>query len=256
MFVLENLCSGYYGGKCFLRDISLEIPGKSFTSIIGQNGSGKSTLLRTLAGLEKYSGHAGLGNYEIARISRGKFAKSVSVMLSGKNFTPSYPFTVREIISLGRLPHRKLFARLTEHDQEIILNAAKELHLEKFLDRNIMTLSDGERQLALLACALAQDTQIILLDEPTASLDPDKSLRIFALLRELANDGKCIIAAVHDINASLNYSDYYVALKNGKLISNGTAKNLSPEILREIYDTNFVKYVNSERNDVLWHAVC
>lgn len=116
-----------------------------------------------------------------------------------------------------------------------------------------MTLSDGERQLAFIACSLAQDTSIILLDEPTSALDPDKSAKVFALLKRLSDNGRSIIAAVHDINLSLSYSHYYIALKEGRLISHG--RKISGDVLRELYGAEFIPYHNYERNDSMWRAL-
>ena len=126
------------------------------------------------------------------------------------------------------------------------------LNVKKFLDSNIMNLSDGERQLILLASALVQDTQTIILDEPVSALDPDKSARVFKILSELASKGKTIIAAVHDINIATAYSDFYIALKSGEIISHGQIKNLNANILSRLYDINFTAYTHE--NKIMWHA--
>ena len=251
VYTLKNLSAGW-GNNIVLRNITLDIP-SGMVSLIGPNGSGKSTLLRVLAGLMGYSGSVELNGREIRNISRRKFARSVSVVMSSKTLRPSYPFSVREIIAMGRLPYRGIFSRLTRNDNDIISSSAETLGITALLERDIMTLSDGERQLAFIACALAQDTGTILLDEPTSCLDPDRSAKVFALMRTLAYGGKCIIAAVHDINASLPYSDYYIALKSGQVISNG--RKISSDVLRELYGTNFAAYHNNERNDEMWRAL-
>ena len=200
-----------------------------------------------------YSGSVALHGREVRNITRRKFAHTVSVVMSGKTLRPSYPFSVREIIAMGRLPYRGIFSRLTRNDEAVIARSAKILGITEFLDRDIMTLSDGERQLAFIACALAQDTGTILLDEPTSCLDPDRSAKVFALMKTLADDGKCIVAAVHDINASLTYSDRYIALKSGRIISHG--RKISGDVLRELYGTSFTAYHNNERNDEMWRAL-
>ena len=107
----------------------------------------------------------------------------------------------------------------------------------------------------LIACGLAQDTDIMLLDEPANSLDPDKSARVYALLRMLADDGKSIIASVHDVNIPRAYSDYYIALKEGKLISHGDIRELDEEILHELYGVRFKAYYDNERNGLMWRAL-
>lgn len=251
MYSLRNLYASY-GKKSVLRDLSLDIP-HGLVSLIGPNGSGKSTLLRVLAGLMGYSGHVLLHGREVKTFSRREISRDVAFVMSSNNFRPSYPFSVREIIEMGRLPHRGIFTRLTHYDNEIINHSAEILGISHLLSRGIMTLSDGERQLAFIACSLAQSTSTILLDEPTSALDPDKSAKVFALLRTLSDDGRSIIAAVHDINLSLSYSDYYIALKGGELISHG--QKISAEVLHDLYGTKFIPYHNDERNDSMWRAL-
>ena len=190
---------------------------------------------------------------EVRNIPRREFARNAAFVMSGNSLRPSYPFSVREIIEMGRLPYRGIFSRLTQSDIDAVNQSAQILGITHLLERDIMTLSDGERQLAFLACSLAQNTGIILLDEPTSALDPDKSAKVFALLRTLADGGRSIIAAVHDINLSLSYSDYYIALRDGELISHG--RKISGSVLRELYGTEFIPYNNKERNDSMWRAL-
>ena len=252
MFTAKDLCSGY-GKRIILKHISLTQQEGRLISLIGPNGSGKTTLLRVLAGLQGYSGNVMLYGHEVRNISRKKFARSVGFVMSGRSFAPSYPFSVREIIAMGRMPFTGIFSRLTPKDYAIIEHSADMAGVTHLLGRNIMTLSDGEKQLVLLASGLAQDTGILLLDEPTSSLDPDKSAKVFALLRRLADEGKSIIAAVHDINISLAYSDGYIALRDGVLISHG--HKVSGKVLMDLYGTGFIPYSSNERNDLMWRAL-
>jgi len=245
LYRLENLALSYEK-KLILKNISLEIP-CGLVSLIGPNGAGKTSLLRVLSGLEKnYSGRVFLNDRDIKKISRKNFSRVLSFVMSNKNFRPSYSYSVREIIALGRLPFTGLFGRLKNYDRELIENAAELLKISNLLSRDIMTLSDGERQLVFIAAAIAQDTEIILLDEPTASLDPDKTAQIFALLKKLSSEGRNIIAAVHDINIASSYSDFYIAIKNGGLIFNG--KELNQKILKDLYGVDFIK-------TLMWRAL-
>lgn len=251
LYKLENLALTYE--KKILKNLSLEIPCR-FISLIGANGAGKTSLLRVLAGLEKnYSGNIKLEETEIKNLSRKKISRVLSFVMSNKNFRPLYSFSVREIIALGRLPFLGLFGRLKNHDNELIEHAADLLKISDLLNRDVMTLSDGEKQLAFIAAAIAQDTKIILLDEPTASLDPDKAALVFSLLKKLSDQGKSIIAAIHDINIASAYSDFYIAIKNGELIFSG--EKLNQEILSKVYDANFIPYFNNERKDFMWRAI-
>lgn len=251
-YTIKNLCS-CYGENIILKNLCLEIPACSLVSLIGPNGSGKTTLLRVLAGLQKYTGSVALHGHEVKTISRKNFARSVSFVMSGRNFHPSYSFSVNEIISMGRMPFINLFSNLTEKDRNIIMRSSELAGVKHMLSRDITSLSDGEKQLVLLACALAQNTDTILLDEPTSSLDPDKSAKVFALLRKLADDGKNIIAAVHDINTCMPYSDYYIALRNGSVIFCGC--ELNSEVLENLYGTNFISYHNDKNSNIMWRAM-
>ena len=240
------------GEKVILKNLSLSIP-SGLVSLIGANGSGKTTLLRVMAGLESYSGRVELQGREVRKFSRKKISRALSFVMSDKRFRPSYSFTVREIVAMGRLPFLGMFGRMTARDFELVERAAELLSISHLMSRDMMTLSDGERQLAFIAAALAQDTEIILLDEPTASLDPDRSAMVFSLLRRLADDGRSIIAAVHDINVASVYSDFYVALRGGGLVFSGGS--LNEKNLCELYGAEFVPYHNNERNDVMWRVV-
>ena len=251
MYTVKGLCAGY-GKMPVLRCVTFpSVCG--LVSLIGPNGSGKTTLMRVLAGLMKYSGSVQLSGREVRDIPRKDFARSVGFVMSGRSFNPSYPFSVREVVAMGRMPFTGLFSRLTTHDEDLIARCADMAGITHMMGRDIMTLSDGERQLVLIASGLAQDTRILLLDEPTSSLDPDKSAKVFALLRKLADEGKTIIAAVHDINASLSYSDYYIALRDGAVISQG--HKVSGDVLKDLYGAEFVPYSNEERNDEMWRAL-
>ncbi len=196
-----------------------------------------------------------LHGHEVKKISRRNFARILSFVMSGRNFNPSYPFTVRELISMGRMPFMNLFSHITPNDEKIITRSANLTGIYNLLERNIMTLSDGERQLALISCGLVQNTDIMLLDEPANSLDPDKSTRVYSLLRRLAYNGKSIISSVHDVNISRSYSDYYIALKEGKLISHGDIHDLNEDILHELYGVRFRAYHDNEGNGLMWRAL-
>ncbi len=250
--MVKNLYSGY-GKNIILKDISLTQERGTLTSLIGANGSGKTTLLRVLAGLHNYSGSVMLSGHEVRNISRKNFARSVGFVMSGRSFSPSYPFSVREIVAMGRMPFTGIFSRLNHNDEKIIARSAEITGITHLMGRNIMTLSDGEKQLVLIASGLAQDTEILLLDEPTSSLDPDKAAKVFALLRRLADNGKSIIASVHDINISLSYSDCYIALREGVLISHG--HKISRDVLKSLYGADFIPYSSNERNDSMWRAL-
>ena len=252
MYSLENICA-FYSNRQALHNISFTLPPASFTALIGPVGSGKSTLLRLLAALHKnYSGSVNLSGKNIFSLSRKNIAQIIAFMPSVNNFHPQYPFTAKQVISMARLPFAKLLAPVP-HDAEIINNSAESLGMSHLLDRNILSLSDGQKQLTLLAAALAQSTKIILLDEPTSALDPDKAACVFSLLRRLADSGKLIVAAVHDINSVMPYAHSYSALKDGVLLSHG--QKLSRSLLYDLYGSEFLPYHNKKGSDLMWRAL-
>lgn len=250
-FRASGLTAGY-GGRSVLRGIDAEIPTGALTTLIGPNGSGKSTLLRALAGLQPYGGGLTLMDREARSISRRNFGRLVGVV--PQNFRPSYPFSVWEVIGMGRLPHQGPLARMGAEDEERILAAARRAGVEDLLSRSVTALSGGEAQRVLLACVLAQDPPVLLLDEPTSALDPNQAARVFDLLRELAREGRTVVAVVHDVNASLAFSDGYLALRGGRLTSQGPIGALDGGVLRELYGATFLPY-QSERGDVMWRAL-
>ncbi len=252
MYSLENVCASY-SGRQVLHNIYLTLPPASFTAIIGPVGSGKSTLLRLLAALHKnYSGSVTLSGKNIFSLPRKTAAQIIAFMPSANTFHPQYPFTVKQIISMARLPFSKLLAP-AKIDENIINHSAESLGISHLLNRNILSLSDGQKQLTLLASALAQSTQVILLDEPTSALDPDKAACVFSLLRRLADSGKLIIAAVHDINSVMPYVHGYSALKDGVLLSHG--QKLSQKLLYDLYGSEFLPYHNKKGYDLMWRAL-
>ena len=251
MFRMSGLKSGY-GGRDVLKGIDAEIEAGSFTALIGPNGSGKTTLLRVLAGLQPYGGVLTLDGREVCTIPRRGFGRTVAVV--PQNFRVNYPFSVWEVVCMGRLPRQGLFGRMSGEDESCVMNAARQVGIEGLMPRDAASLSGGEAQRVALACALAQDTPVLLLDEPTSALDPNQAARVFALLRELAEAGRTVIAVVHDVNAVLPFCDYYMAMSEGVLISRGPAVELNGDVLMSLYGTPFMPYY-SERGDAMWRAL-
>ena len=240
-----NVCSKY-ADSLILKGVSFSLRTHSLTSLIGPNGSGKTTLLRVLSRLNKYFGSVMLNGREITSIPRKEFARYVSFTMSAQNFHPHYPYTVSEILQL----HLQL--QNVPVNRDAINHYADVLGVTNLLFRSVLTLSDGQRQLALIAASLAQDTPIMLLDEPASSLDPDKAALVFSLLRSLAQQGKCIIASSHDINTAAAFSDEYLALKDGVLLSQG--RKLDAALLHELYGVAFSPYYEMKGTDPMWHV--
>lgn len=207
---LDRLTTGYTTprGKIIIQnDIRSELHRSEFTCLLGPNGAGKTTLLRTLGGfLPPLSGSVYIDGEEICGISRESLAKRVGVVLTER---PSLStMTVEQLVALGRSPYTDFWGRLTNKDRSIVeesLVATGSLHIR---NRLVDTLSDGERQKVMIAKALAQQTQIILLDEPTAFLDYPTKAETMRLLRDLAHkQHKTVFLSTHDINMALALAD-------------------------------------------------
>ena len=194
----------------------------SLTCLIGVNGSGKSTLLRTLAGfLSPISGSVLVNGYDIKKMTDRQRSKTIGIVLTEK--PDIQQFSAREIVALGRSPYTGFFDKLTDEDNRIIDESIDKIGISDIKDRLIDTLSDGERQKVMIAKVLAQQTPIILLDEPTAFLDYPSKIEVIELLTEMAHDmGKTIILSTHDLGTSLSKADHiWLMTKDKKLRTGG-----------------------------------
>jgi iron complex transport system ATP-binding protein len=210
-----------YGRATIVERLSLDIPRGAFTVLLGPNGSGKSTLLRALSGLiAPQAGAVLLDGLSIATFGAKELARRVGVLSQG----PSAPegLTVLDLVQQGRYPHRSLFGRWTRQDDEACAEAIALTRLEPLQGRALESLSGGERQRAWIAMALAQQTEILLLDEPTTFLDLAHQLEILDLIADLVRDRrKTVVAVLHDLNQAARYGDRMVLLKAGAVISAG-----------------------------------
>ncbi len=208
--LLHHLTTGY-GHKAVARGITARIEGGRLTCLLGSNGTGKSTLLRTIAGLQP----ALKGDIEIlkeggkgvtlATLSKRQLAQTISVVLTHQPLVGR--LTVREIVAMGRMPYTGFMGHLSKEDESIVDEALKTIHIEDFARRYFDALSDGERQKVMIAKALAQQTPIILLDEPTAFLDYPSKVDMMKLLRQLAEDmHKTILLSTHDLDLARRYA--------------------------------------------------
>lgn len=217
---LEDL-SVSLGGQQILSGVSLEVESGTLLGLIGPNGAGKTTLLRTIAGMIKPDqGTIWLTGDDVTDLSSRAVSRRVATLPQESNF--GFDFSVREIIEMGRHPHRDRFGR--QHDPELIEDAMTRTDVSQFEDRPVTTVSGGERQRVLLARALVQDTPILLLDEPTASLDVNHQIRTLELVRELVSDGKTVVAAIHDLDLAARYCDELALLADGELLTRGSPK--------------------------------
>lgn len=224
-----------YGGKKVVDDVSLSIPQGKITSFIGPNGAGKSTVLSIISRLlSADSGEVYLNGELLNSKKSSEIAKQLAILKQSNNI--NLRLTIEDLVAFGRFPYSK--GNLTETDRTFIDNAIAYMDLDDIRHQYIDNLSGGQRQRAYIAMTLAQDTDYILLDEPLNNLDMKHSVQIMQVLRKLVNElHKTVVIVIHDINFASCYSDYIIAMKNGRLVQQGEVNHImqSP-ILKEIYN--------------------
>ena len=227
-----------YNGKPVVDAVNLEIPKGKVISFIGPNGAGKSTVMGIISRLiAKDSGLVSFDGTELEKWKSKELSKRLAILTQSNNIQKK--LTVRELVAFGRFPYSG--NRTTKEDEEIIEQAIAYMELEAFRDRFIDELSGGQRQRALIAMVIAQDTDYILLDEPTNNLDIYHATNMMKIVRRLCDElEKTIILVLHEINYAAFYSDYICAFVDGKVAKFGTVKEvMTKETLSEIYKVDF-----------------
>ncbi|WP_010302636.1 ABC transporter ATP-binding protein [Kurthia senegalensis] len=224
-FETKHLQAGY-DRKIILDDVNVRIPSNKISIIIGANGCGKSTLLKTMARLIKpESGDVLLDGKSIHKMAPKQLAKILGLLPQ----SPIVPegITVADLVGRGRFPHQSVMKGWSKKDYEAVAEALEMMNITEFADRAIDELSGGQRQRVWIAMALAQQTDILFLDEPTTYLDITYQVEILDLLTDLNQKyGTTIVMVLHDINLSARYADYLFTVKNGKLIAEGAPKDI------------------------------
>jgi len=224
-----------YGSKKVVDNVSVTIPTGKITSFIGPNGAGKSTVLSIISRLlSADSGEIYLNGELLNRKKSSDIAKQLAILKQTNNI--NLRLTIEDLVSFGRFPYSK--GNLTQTDRTFIDNAIAYMDLDDIRHQYIDNLSGGQRQRAYIAMTLAQDTDYILLDEPLNNLDMKHSVQIMQVLRKLATElNKTVVIVIHDINFASCYSDYIIAMKNGKLVHQGEINHIMQStVLQDIYD--------------------
>ena len=236
---IKNLSFKYNTTKAIFSDLNLTIKKGEITTLLGKNGCGKSTLIKLLSkNITNYTGNIFLENKELKSYSLKELATKLSIVYQN-NITPQ-EITVFDMVSFARLPYQNIFFyKQTKEDIEKINFALKETDLIDYKNTIVSELSGGQLQRVYIAMCLAQDTEIIILDEPTTFLDIKYQKSIMKLVKRLNQElGLTIIMVLHDINQAITYSDNIVALLDGEIIKNDKAHTLlDEELLNKIYDT-------------------
>ena len=234
----DNLTVRYDRGMPVVIDgQSIAIPEEKIIALIGPNGSGKSTLLKTLARqLVPETGQVVLDGRDIAKLSRLQFARRVG-MLFQENVAPA-GLTVEDLVYHGRYGHRRLFESFTAEDRAAVEHALLMADIGHLRHRPVGRLSAGQKQLAWIAMALAQETQYLFLDEPTTFLDLAHQFEVMDLIHKLNRElHKTIVLVVHDLNLAARYADFIFALRDGRIVASGTPEVvLTVETLRQVFD--------------------
>lgn len=225
-----------YEKKVIVKDLSLNIPKGKITTIIGPNGCGKSTLLKSIGRILKpKNGTIYLNGENIKKFSTKEIAKDMAILSQspkGQN-----GLLVSELVSYGRFPHQKSFNRLTNDDNKIINWALEITGLSDFKEMEVESLSGGQRQRVWIAMALAQKTELILLDEPTTYLDMAYQLEILKLLYDLNRKQNCtIVMVLHDLNLAARFADYMIALRDGNIVRHGKVEEvMTHKVLKDTF---------------------
>lgn len=228
--------SAGYGERLVIPELSLQITMGAITALVGPNGSGKSTLLKALARLiAPRAGSVYLDGRAIASMPAREVARQLAILPQG----PVSPedLTVRELVEQGRYPHAGPLRMLRQQDSEAIARALIETNMTELRHRRMDSLSGGERQRAWIALALAQETPILLLDEPTTFLDVGHQLEILTLIRQLnRTQGKTIVLVLHDLNQAARFADRMIVLQAGRIVADGPPTAvLTPALLNEFF---------------------
>ena len=244
----ENLYLGY-GDTLIVKDVSINIPRGSFCSVIGPNGCGKSTLLKALSrNLPVRSGTIFINGKHLKSYD----TKILSRKLAFLTQSPHIPdqFSVKDLVSYGRFPHTNWIGILKSKDYEMINWAMDITEITRFEERELTSLSGGERQRVWIAMALAQEAEILLLDEPTTHLDIAHQFHILELIHKLNREMKrTVLMVLHDLNQAARYSDYLYVLNNGRLHAHGSPNEIITEtMLREVFSID-TKIIRDEDND-------
>ncbi len=221
-----------------LEDVSLTIEPGEFVGFVGPNGAGKTTLLRAISGaLEPDAGRVTIDGVDIHDASSKASSRLVSVVPQDTSLSFSFP--VRDVVEMGRHPHRSRFSPPTREDRKAVDQALERTRTAELAGRPIDEISGGQRQRAVLARAIAQETPALLLDEPTGSLDINHQIETLELVRELVDSGRAICAAIHDLDLAARYCDRLVMLADGGVRRTGAPETvLSAETLSDVFDSN------------------
>ena len=232
MLEIKNLSAGYPGTPV-LQDISLTLPEGAVTVIVGPNGCGKSTLLKALTGILPASGSVTLDGRELLSLSGRERARKVAFLPQNRQVPE---ITVKNLVLHGRFPYLSYPRRYRQEDLRIAEAAMEKMGVKELAERSLTTLSGGQRQKVYIAMALAQDTPVVLLDEPNAFLDIAHQLQLMEQAKALAGEGKTVVLVLHDLPLALQWADRVAVMDQGRMLALGTPEEIwSSGILDRVF---------------------
>jgi iron complex transport system ATP-binding protein len=255
MITLENVCCGY-GKKEVLLDVSLSLRKSELTCLLGKNGVGKTTLFKTILGLiPAISGKIYYDGKEHRRFSARDFAKYISYVPQAHG-TP-FPFTVLNVVLMGQYAHAEgMFGKPIKKNMDIAIQSLHTLGIEHLTDKNFSKISGGEKQLVLIARAVAQQPHFIAMDEPTANLDMGNQYTVLRLSQLLKQQGFGIIMNTHTPEHALNYADEVALLQDGRILTHGNPKTvIHSEILSKLYGAD-IEMITTKMSNGKYKYVC
>lgn len=230
-----------------LGPLDLSIARGEVVAVVGPNGAGKSTLLRVMAGtLKAHSGVVEIDGGDVALLPRGQVARLVAVVAQREEVPAGY--RVREVVAMGRAPHQRGALRMSDEDTRIMEGAIGRAGLVDLAERRVDELSGGEQKRVSIGRALAQDTPLLLLDEPSASLDVKQVGRLFRVLKEEAARGRSLVLVTHDLHLAAQYADRVVLLSKGTIVAEGAADEvMTADLLSRTFDVPMRNLREGER---------
>ena len=235
MLNVENLSFHYRNGPEILRQVSFSLEDGQFLAILGNNGAGKSTMLKCFNQILRVEGgHVWMDGEDLLTMTHREVAQRVAFVSQN---IPSTQMTVHDVVMLGRRPYMRW--GFTEEDHRIVHEAMDRLHLSDMRGRFLNELSGGERQKVMLARALAQQPKVLLLDEPTSSLDIQHQYQVLDIVRDICRTSTITaVMVIHDLNLALRFCDRFLLLKDGQVYRSGDSSILDRQALREVYGVN------------------
>ncbi|UTT87220.1 Fe(3+) dicitrate ABC transporter ATP-binding protein FecE (plasmid) [Vibrio pelagius] len=237
MLKTQNL-SVAYGKKTIIPNLTVSIPKGKITALIGPNGCGKSTLLKTLVRINKpMSGQVLFEGKPLSSYGDKALARSLSLL--PQILVSPEGITVRKLVEYGRSPYVSHWGKLGKDDQIIVEQAMRDTGVLEYADQPVESLSGGQRQRAWIAMVIAQDTDIVMLDEPTTYLDMSHQVELMRLMQKMNDKGKTVVVVLHDLNQACRYCDHLVVLKQGRVVAEGAPEHVITEaLLDDVFDLN------------------